>query len=103
MSFHLNSKFGKRNVGLHILSHRQGRDSLQQGSALLLLAAAIITGWTKVYETAHVLAFMDVNPIAKKHVLIIPKTHSQFLHQVADEEMADLGVALKRVAKAIDA
>ena len=30
---------------------------------------------TKVYEDENVLAFKDINPNAKVHVLVIPKTH----------------------------
>jgi len=30
----------------------------------------------KVYEGASVLAFMDINPVTRGHVLVIPKRHS---------------------------
>lgn len=30
---------------------------------------------TKVYETEHILAFMDIGPVAKGHTLVIPKAH----------------------------
>ena len=56
----------------------------------------------KVLETSKTLAFMDINPIAKGHVLIIPKEHAAFMHQLSDESMADIGVTLKRVAKAVN-
>ena len=29
----------------------------------------------KVYEDEYMLAFHDINPMAKVHVLVIPKTH----------------------------
>jgi len=29
----------------------------------------------KVYENENILAFKDINPVAKEHVLIIPKIH----------------------------
>ena len=46
---------------------------------------------------------MDINPIAHKHVLVIPKTCAKYLHQVPDEDMAAVGVALKNVSKAVGA
>lgn len=30
---------------------------------------------TKIYETEKVVAFNDINPVAKIHVLVIPKKH----------------------------
>ena len=29
----------------------------------------------RVYEDEHVLAFNDINPIARVHVLVVPKVH----------------------------
>lgn len=57
----------------------------------------------KVAETAKTLAFMDLNPLSDGHVLVIPKTHAQYLHNLPDDSMADLGPVLRRVAGAIGA
>lgn len=57
----------------------------------------------KVIETEHSLAFMDINPIAPKHVLVIPKYPAKFLHEVPDESMKDLSITLKKVCKAVGA
>lgn len=46
---------------------------------------------------------MDINPIADGHVLVIPKQHAQFLHQLSEESMADVGPMLARVAGALGA
>lgn len=46
---------------------------------------------------------MDINPLSRKHVVVIPKPHAQFVHQVSDEVMAEMGVALKRISQAIQA
>ncbi|MCF7798791.1 HIT family protein [Candidatus Woesearchaeota archaeon] len=38
----------------------------------------IVTGdipATKVYEDEHFIAFLDINPVAKGHTLLIPKKH----------------------------
>ena len=40
----------------------------------------------KVYEDADNLAFLDVNPIAKGHTLVIPKLHTDRLTGVKDLE-----------------
>ena len=39
----------------------------------------------KVYEDDDVLAFYDINPIAKVHVLVIPKMHIQSLLELKEE------------------
>ena len=55
----------------------------------------------KVMETPLTLAFMDIQPLAKRHVLVVPKSHGQFLHQIPDDNMQDVGVVLKKVAGAL--
>ncbi len=42
---------------------------------------------SKVYETAKVLAFDDINPMAPVHVIIIPKEHIPTLLDVTSEKM----------------
>lgn len=39
----------------------------------------------KVYEDADMLAFYDINPMAKVHVLVIPKTHIASVDEVNPE------------------
>jgi len=39
----------------------------------------------KVYEDEDIVAFLDINPISKGHVLLITKKHIQFLFQMPDE------------------
>ena len=43
----------------------------------------------KVYEDDRVLAFYDINPMAKVHVLVIPKAHLESVAAIT-EENADL-------------
>lgn len=40
----------------------------------------------KRYEDEKFLAFDDINPKAKNHILIIPKKHITSFHQIKDEE-----------------
>lgn len=45
---------------------------------------------TKVYEDETVLAFMDIFPLRRGHVLVIPREHCQQLHQLPAELRARL-------------
>ncbi|OAJ43907.1 hypothetical protein BDEG_27221 [Batrachochytrium dendrobatidis JEL423] len=57
----------------------------------------------KVLENELVYAFLDINPLSKGHVLVIPKYHAQFVHQVPDDTLAAIGPAIKKVALALGA
>ena len=57
----------------------------------------------KVYEDDKVLAFYDVNPIAKIHVLVIPKKHINSFMELEDEELElHLNKAIKEVARILN-
>lgn len=57
----------------------------------------------KVYEDDHVLAFKDIHPQAKVHVLVIPKgayvSSQDFAAQASDAEIAAFMRAVARVAQ----
>ena len=57
----------------------------------------------KVYEDEHALAFHDINPQAKLHVLVIPKgpyvSWADFAARGSTEEIAGLVRAVGKVAK----
>lgn len=55
----------------------------------------------KVYEDAHVLAFLDVSPLAPGHTLVIPKEAKATLAELSDESAAALGRVLPRICRAI--
>ncbi len=55
----------------------------------------------KVYEDAHSFAFLDINPIARGHTLVIPKEAAERLDALSEAAAAGLGVALVRVARAV--
>ena len=57
----------------------------------------------KVAETEDFLAFLDINPLAKGHALVIPKKEVDYIFDIGDEELAGLMAFAKRVAKAIEA
>jgi len=53
----------------------------------------------RVYEDDRVLAFLDVNPIARGHVLVIPKEAVATLDALSDESAAAIGRVLPRLAR----
>ena len=54
-----------------------------------------------VYEDEHVYSFLDVNPIAPGHTLVIPRERKAMLHELSDEASAAIGRVLPRVARAV--
>jgi histidine triad (HIT) family protein len=52
----------------------------------------------KIAETDYFLAFLDVFPLAKGHVLVIPKQETDYIFDLDDETLAGLHVFAKSVA-----
>ena len=56
----------------------------------------------KVYENDHVLAFHDINPQKKVHVLVIPKGEyvdlNDFNNKASDKEIVEFNKALTHVS-----
>ena len=55
----------------------------------------------KVAESDSCLAFLDINPIVKGHVLCIPKQEVDYIFDLDDAAYTDLQLFAKRVAKAL--
>jgi len=55
----------------------------------------------KVAENADFYAFLDINPLAKGHTLVVPKKEVDYIYDLDDKTVAELFVFSKRVAKAI--
>ena len=53
----------------------------------------------KLYEDDHVVAFDDINPQARVHVLVIPKRHVASLEDTQDSDAALLGQLMVVCAK----
>jgi histidine triad (HIT) family protein len=53
----------------------------------------------KVAETDRFLAFLDVFPLAKGHVLVIPKQEIDYIFDIDDAQLAELHVFAKSVAR----
>jgi histidine triad (HIT) family protein len=52
----------------------------------------------KVAETVEFLAFLDINPLAEGHVLVIPKKEVDYLFDLDDETYTGLQIFAKIVA-----
>ena len=55
----------------------------------------------RVYEDDHVLAFLDVNPIARGHTLVIPKEPAETLDKLSEDASAAIGRVLPRLSRAV--
>lgn len=52
----------------------------------------------RVAEDEHHYAFLDINPMAEGHTLVVPKHEVDYLFDLSDEEYAALQLFAKRVA-----
>lgn len=56
---------------------------------------------TTVYETDEVVAFLDIRPIARGHVLVIPKTHFADLDTLPPSLATAMFTAGQRISRAM--
>lgn len=64
----------------------------------------IIAGDIPVYKVAeddNFLAFLDINPLAKGHTLVIPKKETDYIFDIEDEEYQQFFLFAKKVAQSI--
>jgi len=55
----------------------------------------------KVYEDEHTLAFLDINPLAPGHTLVIPKEAAATLGELSDGSSEAIGRVLPRLCRAV--
>ena len=55
-----------------------------------------------VAEDEHHLAFLDINPLVLGHSLVIPKQEVDYIYDLSDEELSNLHLFAKKVARAIE-
>ena len=68
--------------------------------------ARIAAGEIPSYKVAaddRFYAFLDINPVAKGHVLVIPRAEVDYIFDLDDDTLAALHVFAKRVARALKA
>lgn len=56
----------------------------------------------KIAENDQFLAFLDINPLAKGHTLVIPKRENDYIFDLDDVELANLMVFAKKVGLQIE-
>ena len=55
----------------------------------------------KCAENDKFYAFLDINPVAEGHTLVIPRQETDYIFDLDDETLAEMHVFAKRVAEAI--
>ncbi len=55
----------------------------------------------KVYEDAHVIAFLDIGPLSRGHTLVVPKEPAVTLDTLSDDAAAAIGRVLPRLCRAV--
>jgi len=55
----------------------------------------------KIYEDENFLAFLDINPVNKGHILVIPKKHSKNILEIDSKTIENLIVVVKKLSKKI--
>jgi len=56
----------------------------------------------KITENDRYLAFLDINPLARGHTLVIPKQEIDYLFDLDDDLLAGMSLFAKKIAHAID-
>jgi len=57
----------------------------------------------KIAEDEHFFAFLDINPLVKGHVLVVPKQETDYFFDLDDDSIGGIMIFAKRIAKAIRA
>lgn len=72
----------------------------------MTIFSKIIAGEIPSYKCAEndkFYAFLDINPVVQGHTLVVPKREVDYIFDLSDEELSEMIVFAKRVAKAIGA
>jgi histidine triad (HIT) family protein len=56
----------------------------------------------KVAEDDKFFAFLDINPMAKGHTLVVPKQETDYIFDLDDNTLAEMILFAKKTAKAIE-
>lgn len=83
-----------------------------RGPAPVFLSISMATIFTKIInreipahivaEDEHYIAFLDIMPLTKGHVLVVPKMEVDYIFDLDDATLSGLHLFAKKVAKAID-
>jgi histidine triad (HIT) family protein len=56
---------------------------------------------TRVYEDERTIAFMDINPGSRGHLLVIPRAHSADLLEIDREDLAAVALTAQTMAQRV--
>jgi histidine triad (HIT) family protein len=56
---------------------------------------------TRVAEDERTVAFMDINPATRGHLLVVPREHATDLLEIGDEDLAAVAAMGRRLARQI--
>jgi histidine triad (HIT) family protein len=71
---------------------------------MAIIFSKIIAGDIPCYQVAeseHCLAFLDINPLTKGHLLVIPKVEIDYIFDLENESYTELNLFAKTVAVAL--
>jgi len=71
------------------------------GSIFTKIVAGEIPSY-KIAEDEHHYAFLDINPAARGHTLVIPKEEVDYIFDLSDARVQSLMLFAKNVARALD-
>jgi histidine triad (HIT) family protein len=52
----------------------------------------------RVFEDEHTIAIMDINPATRGHALVIPRRHTDDIHDIGDVDLARCATVAKQLA-----
>ena len=78
------------------LKYMGGKNMLDDNCIFCKIIKGEIPSYT-VYETEDVKAFMDINPMAKGHLLVIPKNHYTNLFDIDNETLRKIDEAIREI------
>ena len=56
----------------------------------------------KIYEDEYVVAFLDIHPLTKGHLLVVPKKHYRRVSEMNKEDLIGFSLGLQKVLKAVE-
>jgi histidine triad (HIT) family protein len=56
----------------------------------------------KIAENERFFSFLDINPLARGHVLVVPKKETDYLFDLDDSDLSEMIVFAKKIALAIE-
>ncbi len=86
----------------HLIVRVYGRSQLPHGSDCLF--CKIVAGEipsTSVLDTDHAFAFLDINPLAAGHTLLIPKRHYTTIDEMAPDDLCSVIEPLAGLVSAV--